>query len=407
MRITCLIDSLGQGGAERQLTALAVGLKRRGHEVDLLAYYPADHFRPELEASGVKYRLASGGGKWGTLLRLRKILRAGTQEVVLAFLEGPSLYAELAALPWRKWGLVVSERAPYPGLERGRAKWRRWPHHLADAVVANSHTCGLQLKRAWPELSDRIVTVYNAIDLDVFQADAKDARDERSSPALRIVVAARSSTNKNMLGVAKALKHLRDSGSPSRLTVDWFGGPGRNPEALAAAQGFVRENGLVEWLSFHGATSQIRSEFRSADAVALFSFREGLPNTVCEGMACGKPILMSDVCDSGSLVVDGENGFVGDPRSPQSMASAFRRFADLSPADRQEMGRASRRRAELLLASDTIVGRYERILEAAAARRPPPEDCNWPATVPESARRTVARWSDGQVEGAEAFTDGR
>jgi glycosyltransferase involved in cell wall biosynthesis len=188
--------------------------------------------------------------------------------------------------------------------------------------------------------------------------------------------------------------------------VDWFGGPGRDAEVFAEAQEFVRENALSDWLRFHGVSRQIASELRSADAVALFSFREGLPNVVCEAMACAKPILMSDVCDSGSLVVDGENGFIGDPRCPRSMAAAFQRFAALSPAARQEMGNASRKKAESLLAMETVLDRYERVLQAAAVRRPPPGDSNWPPVVPESARRTVARWSRGVFERAEMLPPG-
>jgi glycosyltransferase involved in cell wall biosynthesis len=132
--------------------------------------------------------------------------------------------------------------------------------------------------------------------------------------------------------------------------------------------------------------------------VGLFSFYEGLPNAVCEGMACQKPILLSDVCDAGSLVVDGENGFLCDPASPQSIAQAFQRLASASEEQLKKMGLASRRKAEALFAEEVIISFYERVLEAAAVRRPPPGNCTWPTSVPQSAFRTLERWqSDKEV----------
>ena len=42
MKILCLIDDLGSGGAQRQLVNLSKGFVSRGHEVSFLVYHPAD-----------------------------------------------------------------------------------------------------------------------------------------------------------------------------------------------------------------------------------------------------------------------------------------------------------------------------------------------------------------------------
>jgi hypothetical protein len=44
MRLLLVIDSLGSGGAQRQLTTLAIELARRGHRVDVFVYAKAEHF---------------------------------------------------------------------------------------------------------------------------------------------------------------------------------------------------------------------------------------------------------------------------------------------------------------------------------------------------------------------------
>jgi hypothetical protein len=48
MRITCWIDYLVSGGAQRQLCTLAVLLKRQGHDVSMVTYHPDDFFLPML-----------------------------------------------------------------------------------------------------------------------------------------------------------------------------------------------------------------------------------------------------------------------------------------------------------------------------------------------------------------------
>jgi glycosyltransferase involved in cell wall biosynthesis len=99
------------------------------------------------------------------------------------------------------------------------------------------------------------------------------------------------------------------------------------------------------------------------------SFFEGLSNTVCEAMACGRPILSSDVCDAGNLVQNGVNGFLFDPASPEDIAAAIMRFVRLSKDERATMGLRSRDRAAEIFDSRTVVDRYDQVLTAAATRK--------------------------------------
>ena len=86
-------------------------------------------------------------------------------------------------------------------------------------------------------------------------------------------------------------------------------------------------------------------------------------------MACGRPILMSNVCDAGNLVKDGHNGFLFDPSSPQDMARAIGQFAVLSATDREIMGRRSREMAERMFDPAAFAARYTELLSAAAVRK--------------------------------------
>ena len=381
MRILCFIDWLRCGGAQRQLVSMGMEFKRRGHEVRFLIYHSGGHFLPELEAAKIPCMCIPETGYLRRILEVRGVLRRGWQDVVLAFLEAPALYAELAGLPSRKWGLVVGERSAHPDTGRGRRRWLRWPHRFADAVVANSHTNRLMLAEAWPGLRPKLSTIYNMVELNRFRPPPSPGAGPPSSSPLRLVVVATYQRTKNMIGVAQALQLLHQSGGRG-VAVDWYGDTPLDQEPLRAATAFVQEHGLASVFRFHPPIRKVEAVYQRADVVGLFSEYEGLPNVVCEGMACGKPILMSDVCDARHLVADGRNGFLCNPHSPASIANALRRMASLGAAERHEMGLESRRRAEQLLDAGVCVGRYERILKSAASRLPLPADCCWPSEVP-------------------------
>lgn len=394
MKVLCLIDSLGPGGAQRQLVTLAIGLKERGHEIRFLVYHPHEHFLPLLKEAGIPCQLVADRSRWRRILKIRRILRQDWQDVVLAFLEAPSLYAEIARIPRRRWGLVVSERSAWPGIYKGSGLWLRRPHRVADAVVTNSHTCRLLLERALPSLKGKLTTVYNCVDFQKFRPLAQeDAGPAMAGGSTRLVVAASYQNLKNMQGVARAMLELKTDPAAAGLRIDWYGGQPANDSPFQLARQFVAEHGLQGRLNLLPATSAIAREFATASAVGLFSFFEGLPNVVCEGMACGKPIIMSDVCDAGALVREGENGFLCDPASPPSIAAALRNFVSTGPERRRVMGEKSRAVALRLFDRDEVIRRYEKILHAAMTEASLPADSAWPVEAPQSAETTIQEWT--------------
>jgi glycosyltransferase involved in cell wall biosynthesis len=393
MKILCLIDSLGSGGAQRQLVSLAVGLKKRGHQIRFLVYHQdRDFFLSLLQAADIHCQVIPSCSYVRRALAVRKILRQDWQDVVLAFMEAPSLYAELASTPKQPWGLVVGERSADPEIKKAARSWLRQFHRLADAIVCNSHTNKLMLEALFPFLETKLCTVYNMVDFKLFLPIFDNANGFSRVREFRIVVVASYQEIKNMMNVAKAVLVLNNQQTQQIIVIDWFGAMPAGPAAFNEIERFVVENNLNDSFRLHAATQNIAHEFLCADVVGLFSFYEGLPNVVCEGMASGKPILLSNVCDASNLVKDGINGFLCDPTSPEDIAKKIQRLVDLSDFDRRQMGHESRKVAEQLFTEEVVVERYERILKSAANHASLPADCSWPAHVPESAVVTVDQW---------------
>lgn len=378
VKIVILMDSLTFGGAERQACVLAGEFKRRGHEVCVATCDRDDFYRPLLEREQVEHHFLGGRGKLLRALNVRRFLRTHRQDVVLAFLPGPSAYAELAGLPKRSWGLVVSERsAGYVN----RSWLKMYLHTVADCVIANSHSARLAIQNRFPRLRSKLVTIYNAVQI---RARGQDQQAPAKPHEVRLVVPASLDRNKNAQGLLRALRALRATQPSLNVRVDWYGSQEVEPELLPEIRREVADLGLERVFHLHPATDHIDDVMSEADAVVLASFYEGLPNAVCEGMMLGKPILMSDVCDARNLVEDGDNGLLFNPHSPESIAGAITKFAGLTPEERDRMGRAGRERAEVLFDPNTVVERYLRILEAAAARETITPQ-HWPEFSPDAA----------------------
>ena len=98
MKILLFTDSLGAGGAQRQLTGLAVMLNQLNYDVVVLTYHSPDFYKSYLDENGVKNIIV--GDNCGVLKRvnaIRKFLRFENPQWVIAYQEIPSLIASFVA----------------------------------------------------------------------------------------------------------------------------------------------------------------------------------------------------------------------------------------------------------------------------------------------------------------------
>lgn len=84
---------------------------------------------------------------------------------------------------------------------------------------------------------------------------------------------------------------------------------------------------------------------------------------ICEAMACGLPVLCSDVCDNAMYVVEGENGFRFNPHDKDSVVSSFEKLFNLTDGEYDGLCRQSRIKAEQNLSKNTFVESYIKLIE--------------------------------------------
>lgn len=377
MRLLFCIDHFGSGGAQRQLVTLALGLHGRGHDIEFFVYHPRfRHFAPMIEASRMRVHAFDKARKYSLRVPsvLARLVRTGEYDAVLSFLPTPSVYAELASVLVRHTPLVVSERFMYTSLTR-MDRLLQQLHRLASHITVNSHHQRERMTRLFPWMATKITTIYNGVDLDVFAPEPgrvgsswSQAADPTSGP--RLLAVGSTARKKNALGLVGALVALRER-REILPTVAWAGRWTASSDDARAKQEVdeaLVANGLVKQWTWLGEREDIPELMRQADALVHPAFFEGLPNAVCEALACGLPVLVSDVCDHPRLVTDGDNGFLFDPHDTQSIADAVVRFTRLQAFDRVRMGTRGRGFAVRELSLDRYVEDYEALFTGLLER---------------------------------------
>lgn len=366
MKILFLIDSLGSGGAQNQISLLAPALQAKGHEVAVLTYFDHNFFKDRLTAGGVEHIFIPKKGKLGLNLffALRKLQQQRGFDALISFLHTPNFYACLLKRFTRSAPFTVVSYRSKTDFERMSwrvRKQRNWVNKVADHIVANS----LHERRRWllhfPQLADKWTTIYNLVDLAQFQPVVKtgEPRDFICVGAVRPL--------KNANIVIEALHLLRQKGI--KPTVHWYGKSSfeqNNFQSyIAGLKMRITAFELEEQFIWHPPTTDLPSELPDYKALIHPTLLEGLPNVICEALAAGLPVLASNLFDHPKLLGNKERGYLFDPEDAEQLANYMQQILVMGHEQYAAMKIACRRFAEQEFAGEVILAAYEEVLHVA------------------------------------------
>jgi glycosyltransferase involved in cell wall biosynthesis len=354
MKILCVIDSLGSGGAQRQLINLSVGFKERGHNVSFLVYHNINFYKEVLDENNIPIYEIIEPNYLKRLLKMRRFIRQGSYDAVLSFLDAANFICEMSGLPWRKWKLVVGERSANPAILKSiKARLFRWAHLLADYVVANSNANIKIVKKINPLLpSHKCHVIYNVVDLKKWEPDTDYI--PLYNGKLRIVIAASHQYLKNLNGLVEAV-HLLNSKEKEKLKIDWYGGQ-RSDNSKILALERIKYYQLENIFTFFEPTPSILQIMSKADAIGLFSYYEGLPNAICEAMSIGKVVIATFVSDIPQLILNKK--LLSDPNDPKSISKSLKYLLQQEVNDLKIYGKENRKMALTRFDSKIIIDKY-------------------------------------------------
>ncbi|MEO7217058.1 MAG: glycosyltransferase family 4 protein [Gemmatimonadaceae bacterium] len=315
-RITCVIGSLGAGGAERVLTVMANWWVAEGHHVTILtlqettSFFPLDSRVHVTSVATVPAHSRSGFvAAVRRVFRLRSTVLECRSDVVLSFIDIANVHAILATvgcgIP-----VIVSERTD-PNHHRLGLVWsvlRRMTYPMATRVVVQSE----EVSRAFAYIANRVTVIPNPI------AAVSPPEDGAPSVDVDVVAIGRLSREKGFDLLLEAI--AKASRSTVLVTARiWGDGP-----EIQSLQQQARRLGIASQVSFPGRTTAPIAELRRGRVVVLPSRYEGFPNVLGEAMAAGCPCIAFDSSSGPRLLIDHRvDGVLVPPEDPDALATAI------------------------------------------------------------------------------------
>jgi len=388
------------GGQNVYVAQVARRLAAKGHDVDVLTRRDAPHLPAAVDVcSGVRVlhidagpvapvskeqllpHMAEFGARALQLFRHSVPYDVVHANFFMSALVGLRLRAMLAVplvVTFHALGLIRREhQGDADGFPAERIAIEHRVVHEADRIVAECPQDREDLMRAYGADAARLSMVPCGVDTREFRPGSK--AEARRALGLReddfiVLQLGRLVPRKGVDNVIQAMAHL-GHGRPARLLV--VGGnsadpdDGRTPE-ISRLRGFAQRCGVADSVTFVGQRQRhaLRDYYLAADAFVSTPWYEPFGITPLEAMACGTPVVGSDVGGIRFSVADEVTGYLVPPREPQALAQRLDRLR-ANPALAAALGRAGIHRVRSRFTWDRVATDLLDVYRGAQHRAPP------------------------------------
>jgi glycosyltransferase involved in cell wall biosynthesis len=373
--VVLVISNLEYGGAQRQVVEIANGLSLRGytmHVCSLSSYVPlATH----LQAGRSQLHVLPKRWKFdiSTVPRLAFFLRRVHADVVHGFLFDAEIAVRLAGFLARTPLVVDSERNSNYRVKRLHLLAYAMTKHMRHLCVANSEAGARFNSRITGTPIDRYRVVYNAVDVERFRPI--DRPSSRQPLGLRddeyvVGMFASLKPQKNHEMAFRAFARLASRFPASRLLLvgdELAGGVHGSSHYKQAMLALVAELGIGERCLMLGNRLDVEKLYPACDVVVLPSLFEGTPNVALEAMACGIPVVATDVSDNAKLVPNGRAGRIVALGDVDALAVTLGDMA-ASPVETADMGSFARKLVSTQFSQAKMIEQFACIYQASRYR---------------------------------------
>ena len=355
-RILTLIENLGSGGAERQLSSLAVLLLKNGYDIEVCYYIKNEFYLSYLKENNVKtYYIENATNIVKRFYLIKKHIELFKPDIIISYTTSTSIISSLLKFFGEKYRLIVSERNTTQKLTF-KEKIKFFSYRWADVIVPNSNSQAKFIRTNFPKLYNNVKVITNYVDIDKFVPSSVNLKFYIFT---RIICVGRIMYQKNIINYILAIKKVVDDGY--KVKVDWFG-KDLNDDYSKKCHKMINNCHLEEIFIFHEPTSTIQAEYQKSDVFCLPSLYEGFPNVLCEAMSCGLPVICSCVCDNPDIILEEKNGLMFDPLDVNQMAEVIEKYIKLPEQKKNEMKSNSRSISILKFSKDKFLRQYLEIL---------------------------------------------
>ena len=360
LRILQVIGQLSRGGREFQMVQLVRGLRNRGADVRVIAFFGGP-WQPVL-ADEMNVPLEIVRPHLVRIPALHARCRKWRPHVIHSHLPTANFYCRIAGR-FAKVPAVIAQEGN-DGTEKS------WVRHRLDQFFAGwSHRVIANSKRGAkgyvahgiPQSLMRVV--YNGLDVEsISKTDRQAARTllPFGSDHLLIGVVARLTAQKNHDLLLNAMTHLIARYPKIRLIIV---GGGELREQLEQQVALL---GLGEHVHFTGDVSQAYRYMAGFDVFVVSSVREGMCNALAEAMLVGAPAVVTDVGGNAELIEHEKRGLVVPSGDCPALVAAISQMLD-NPGQARQWAQAANEHARKYFSidalTDNVLAVYKEVLE--------------------------------------------
>jgi len=365
MRVLHLLSSTGFHGAESMTAELVRQLAALGVDIHVAAFDSGNGGNTEVlqavegHAKGVIRIPCQGPLDRRALALMNQYIAEQRIELVHSHKYKTTFYALPGRLAGRfrlvttyhNWLTNTRALQLYAFLDKRLAR-------LNDAAIAVSTPVAQELRRFVP--SAQVHQIDNGIDTARFarQCTRAEARQRLGIDPARPVIGfvGRLSDEKGLPYLIEALRDPALAHTHTLLT-----GEG---EARPALEALIAQAGLQDRVQLLGNRRDTPLIYAAMDVFVLPSVLEAFPMVLLEAMACGCPVIATDVGEVHRIIVPGQTGLIVPPRTPAALAQALTHILS-SPDGGVAMGLAGADRVHAHYSSQSMAAHYLHVYQSS------------------------------------------
>ena len=364
MNIAHVVESLEVGGAEVLVATLCHWQHERGHDVAVHCLSQGGPLAKQLEQEGILVQVHAGLSNWRQVRSLSRAFRRSRRQVIHCHNVAATIYGAFAGSLASAEAIISTRHGSISPTGK-----RRWLSGLAgricDFTVAVGEATRRVLISEWGAKPEKIVTIRNGA------APARlgaHSAIEVGNTGFTAIMVARLKPPKDPATLLRAISLASRDVPDVRL---WIVGDGVQAQELRQLASVL---GITDRVSFFGARDDVGTYLANADIFVLSSLSEGVPVSLLEAMAAGRPFIVTNVGGMPEIAEISGAGMVVEAGDAPAMAQALVQYAK----DRGRLAQLSqlaRQCYEQHFEPDKWAGAYldlyGRALRARAASRVP------------------------------------
>lgn len=364
-RILWITTGLGTGGAEMMLTQLISGLTNHSHTV--ISLTSGGKYVEPLRGAGVSVHsleMPAGKPTLKALWRLLKLAHQAKPDVIMGWMYHGCLAAVLARLVIRARVVWNIRQSLYDlALEkRGSAMVIRmlaWLSRFPQTITYNSQVSAHQ-HESIGYAKRKTLLIPNGFDLSKWQPIQTPKAE--TTPQVTLGRFGRYTAMKDYPTFIEAAALIVQEIPQVQFLLVGTGVDESNSDITAQIQRLHLTNNV----QLLGERQDLPALTASLDiAVSSSAFGEGFPNVVGEAMACGVPVVATDIGDTAWVM--GDTGRIVPSKAPAALATACLEILRLTPSERQTLGLKGRERIQNHFSLHRVLTQFEEVFSKSQA----------------------------------------